>query len=81
MRTQLQRPRLNAEQQRALKMLADAGQDGPTEPTLLAHGFWHEMLAGFVLSGFAKVTTETIGPAIKVKRYRITAAGLKTIEE
>ncbi len=28
------------EQQRALEILADAGQNGATEATMLAYGFW-----------------------------------------
>jgi len=72
--------RLSAEQQRALKILAKAGQNGATEATLLAHGFWREMLAELVLAGLATVVTETIGPAIKVERYRITHDGRKALE-
>jgi len=73
-------PRLSAEQQRALKMLAGAGQKGAAEATLLTHGFWREMLAELVLARLATVVTETIGPAIKVERYRISRAGRKALE-
>jgi hypothetical protein len=41
------------------------------------------MLAGLVLAGLATVTTAFIragGPAMKVDRYRITAAGRRAIE-
>ena len=58
------------EQRRALEILADAGQHGATEATMLAHGFWRDMLAGLVLAGLATVVTETIragGPTIKVE--------------
>jgi hypothetical protein len=72
---------LTAEQRRALEILADAGRNGVSDATLLAYGFWHEMLSELVLAGFATVVTETIGPAIEVERYRITDAGRKAMEE
>ena len=77
-------PRLTAEQHRALEILADAGINGVTEATMLAHGFWRDMLAGLVLAGLATVVTETIragGPTIKVERYRITDDGCKALED
>ena len=74
-----EQPSLNAEQSRALKILADAGQDGLTETTLFVYGFWREMLAELVLAKLATVKAETIGPAIKVERYRVTAAGRRAI--
>jgi hypothetical protein len=73
---------LSAKQRRALNLLARI-PDGATEATLFAHGFWREMLAGLVLAGLATVTTAFIGaggPAMKVDRYQITAAGQKVIE-
>ena len=78
----MQQPRLSAEQRRALKLLARI-PGGATEATLFAHGFWREMLAEFVLAGLATVTTAFIragGPAMRVDRYRITAAGRRAIE-
>jgi hypothetical protein len=39
------------------------------------------MLSELVLVGLATVATETIIPAIKVERYRITDAGRRAIEE
>jgi hypothetical protein len=74
-----EQPSLNAELTRALKILAGAGQDGLTEATLFAYGFWPEMLAELVLAKLATVKAETIGPAIKVERYRVTAAGRRAI--
>jgi hypothetical protein len=56
---------------------------GATEVTLFAHGFWRELLAGLVLAGLATVTTAFMragGPAMRVDRYRITAAGRRAIE-
>jgi hypothetical protein len=82
MATPPEQPRLSAEQQRALKLLARI-PGGTTEATLLAHGFWREMLARLVLAGLATVTTAFIragGPAMRVDRYRITAAGRRAIE-
>jgi len=55
---------LSAEQRRALELLASIPV-GLTAATLLAHGFWNEMLAEFVTAGLATVVAETIGPAIK----------------
>ena len=82
MPTPTEQPRLSAEQQRALKLLARI-PGGATEATLFAHGFWREMLAGLVVTGLATVTTAFIragGPMMKVDRYRITAAGRRAIE-
>ncbi len=39
------------------------------------------MLAGLVLAGLATAVTETIGPAIKLERHGITAAGRRALEE
>ena len=75
---------MTREQRRALEILADAGSNGATEATMLAHGFWREMLAKLVLAGLATVMTETIrtgGPTIKVERYRITDDGRKALED
>jgi DNA-binding PadR family transcriptional regulator len=72
---------LNDEQQRALEILADAGRNGVSDATLPAHGFSLETLAGLVLAGLATAVTETVGPALKIERYRITDAGRKAIEE
>jgi hypothetical protein len=82
MPTPPEQPRLSAEQRRALKLLAKI-PGGATEATMFAHGFWREMLAGLILAGLATVITAFIragGPAMKVDRYRITAAGRRAIE-
>ena len=71
---------LSAEQRRALEILADAGRYGVSDATLLAYGFWHEMLSELVLAGLATVATETIGPVIEVERYRITDDGRKALK-
>jgi hypothetical protein len=72
---------LSAEQRYGLATLAAAGRNGVSDATLLADGFLLEMLRGLVLAGFATVVTETIGPAVKIERYRITDEGRKAIEE
>jgi hypothetical protein len=74
--------RLNAEQRRALELLASARQ-GATEALMLAHGFRREMLAKFVRGGLATMASEAMkagGQTIKVERYRITDAGRKAIK-
>jgi hypothetical protein len=76
-------PNLGAEQRRALEILVSAGQKGVTEAFMFAHGFWREMLEGLVLAGLTAVVTEPIrkrSPTIEVKRYRITAAGLRALK-
>jgi hypothetical protein len=82
MPTPPEQPPLSAEQRRSLKLLAKI-PGGATEATMFAYGFWREMLAGLVLAGLATVTTAFIragGPAMKVDRYRVTAAGRRAIE-
>jgi hypothetical protein len=77
-----EQPALDVEQRRALTLLARIA-GGATEATLFAHGFCREMLAGLVLAGLATVTTAFIragGPAMRVDRYRITAAGRRAIK-
>jgi hypothetical protein len=79
----MMQPRLSPERRRALEILADAGQNGTSEATMLTHGFWRDMLAGLVLAGLATVVTETVragGPSLKVERYRITDDGRRMIE-
>jgi hypothetical protein len=63
--------KLDAEQRRALNLLADAGPRGSTAAILMAHGFTAEMLAGLVRDGLATVATETVkagGRTIEVAR-------------
>jgi hypothetical protein len=68
---------LTADQRRAPRLLAQEAH-GVTEALMLAHGFRRAMLAGLVLAGLARVTTDTMraGAATgKVERYRITEIG------
>jgi hypothetical protein len=74
---------LGAEQRRALKLLADAGQQGCTGATLLGHGFSIGMLADLAWDGLATGHRETVTVGwrkIKVARIRITDAGRTAIE-
>jgi hypothetical protein len=71
-------PRLRAEQHRALAMLATAGRNGVTQPSLVAHGFGDAMLTGLVNRVLLIMTLEKIragGKMIEVVKVRITAAG------
>jgi hypothetical protein len=74
---------LNAEQRRALKLLASSGHGVNEELLVLGHGFSRRMLAGLVFAGLATVVTENVragGPATKVERYRTTDDGRKALE-
>ena len=73
---------LNAEQRRALELLA-GGPRGYTKARLLADGFTVDMLADVVREGLATAQRETLrvgGRTIRVERYRITDAGRRAIE-
>jgi hypothetical protein len=68
---------INAEQRRALAVLADTGRDGAAE-AIMAARFGVEVLAGLVRKGWARVDVETVragGHTFDVVRMRITAAG------
>jgi hypothetical protein len=70
--------RLNEEQRRALELLAGSPHGVPEELLVLGHGFSRRMLAGLVQRGLATARHEVVkagGQAIKVGRFRITAAG------
>jgi hypothetical protein len=71
-------PRLDAEQRRALAMLATAGRNGTTQALLSAHGFDASMIAGLVSHGLATITAEKVragGKLVAVVQVRITEAG------
>ena len=75
---------LNAQQFRALEILADAGSRGSTIDMLVANGFPAELLAGLVSDGLAMMQGETVkvgDRAIEVIRVRITEAGQSEIED
>jgi hypothetical protein len=69
---------LNAEQRRALVLLANADRNGATEQLLAAHGFGVPAIAGLVNEGLATLTREQVeadGKAVEVGRVRITKTG------
>jgi hypothetical protein len=77
---------LNADERRALAMLASAGHKGTTQTLLSANGFGGAMIAGLVDHGFATLTLERVKAAspwspepIEVGRVRITEAGRKAL--
>jgi hypothetical protein len=74
---------LNAEQRRALELLA-GGPRGYTKARLVADGFAIDTLADLVSEGLATAQRETLrvgGRTIRVERYRISDAGRTAIEE
>jgi hypothetical protein len=73
---------LNAEQRRALAMLANAGPNGATQALLSTYGFGAALVAGLVNQGFARLTPETIsagGKLVEVAMVRITEKGLDAL--
>ena len=76
-------PHLNAEQRRALEILAAARVHGCTGPALLDHGFCTGMLADLVRDGLATARLEskrTGKRKIAVARVRITDAEQMALE-
>jgi hypothetical protein len=75
--------RLGLKARRALDLLANISQ-GVTEARMHALGFSTTILAGLVRARLAtaeRVVIEPGGAPIKFERYRITAAGLKALED
>jgi hypothetical protein len=75
--------RLDVEQRRALKMLADIPRGVTEDLLLLAYGFDSDMIAGLVRAGLATARRETMragGKTTEVVRIRITDAGRRAIE-
>ena len=69
---------LNAEQRRALAMLANAGPNGATQVLLTAHGFGVALVAGLVNHGLATLRQEKVhagGKLVEVAKVRITEKG------
>jgi hypothetical protein len=72
---------LSEDQRGAPEMLAESRLC--TGATLLAHGFYVDMLAGLIRDGLAIARREPVrvdGKMIKVARLRITNAGRSAIE-
>jgi DNA-binding PadR family transcriptional regulator len=65
-------------------VLASSEHLGLTEAVMMAYGSSAAMLAGMSSDGFVTATVETVrigNRRIKVRRYRITDAGRKAIED
>ena len=80
----LNRPKVNADQRRALQLLADAGAQGRTGATLFAYGVRIDMLADLLREGFATARREPTKAGerqIEVARLRITAAGRRALND
>ncbi len=79
----LEEHQLSAEQRRALKLLADAGEHGCTGANLFNHGFSVRLFADLVSHGLATGHRETVRVGyrkIQVARIRITDAGRRALE-
>jgi hypothetical protein len=77
------KPRLSAEQWRALEMLNRSKRSGCTKTLLVAHGFTPATLLDLVRRGLADARTEIVtapGRTVEIVRVRITAAGRRAIE-
>ena len=73
---------LSPEQRRALVMLATSGDNGETQPFLVAHGFGGAMITGLVNRSLLIMTLEKIragGKMIEVAKVRITEAGREAL--
>jgi hypothetical protein len=78
------RPRLSRDRHHVLQVLASSEHLGLTEAVMMAYGSSASMLAGMLSDGFVTATVEKVrigNRAVKVRRYRIAAAGRKAIED
>jgi hypothetical protein len=76
------RPKITADQRRALELLADAGLQDCTGATLLAHGVRLDVLADLVRAGLVIAYREPMNAGqrqIDVARMRITNAGRREL--
>src|SRR5258708_18246477 len=67
-----------------LKILAGSGHLGITEAIMMAYGCSTATLVGMACDGFVTVVVDTVrvgDRTIKVRRFRITDAGRKAIED
>jgi hypothetical protein len=74
---------LNAEQRRALAMLAAAGLDGATQSLLGAHGFGASLVVGLIDRELVTITYERVrasGTIIDATKVRITDEEHRAIE-
>jgi hypothetical protein len=75
---------LNAEQRRALAMLATTGFDGATQSLLSAHGFGVSLVVGLVDRGLVKIMYERVragGTIIDATKVRVTVEGRRALIE
>jgi hypothetical protein len=71
-------PRLNADQRRALAILAASGQNGVTRSLLIANGYGVVMINALVSQELATLTYEKAlvgGKFIEIAKVRITKTG------
>jgi hypothetical protein len=74
---------ISKEQRQALTMLLEAGPNGYTDATLLAHGFKIELLIGLARDGFTATAFERVTEGrltVDVARIKITDAGRRAIQ-
>jgi hypothetical protein len=85
--TTIRKRRLSPQPRRTLELLRLLATSpyGATEALLVrVHGFDGDMVAGLVRAGLATAERETVNAgskAIEVVRLKVTAAGLRAIEE
>jgi hypothetical protein len=79
----LNRPKVDADQRRALELLAVAGLQDCTGATLLAHGVRIDVLVCLVRAGLVTAYREPTNAGqrqIEVARMRMTNAGRRALE-
>jgi hypothetical protein len=75
--------RLSPSRRRALELLANSPDGATNELLVVINGISPDIIAGLVRTRLATVRHETVKSAtkaIRVKRYRITKAGLMALE-
>jgi hypothetical protein len=75
------KPSLNADQRRALRLLASS-PDGCPEALFLAHGFTANLVEALITAGFVAAETRHMragGRVVVVQRLQITDAGRQAI--
>jgi hypothetical protein len=73
---------INAEQRRALRVIAEAEPEGATQATLEAHGFKLQLAIDLIKAGFANARIEAVRagePTIRVARVVLTSAGRRAL--
>ena len=78
-----QKHRLSPSRRRALELLANSPDGVTKESLVLANGISADIIAGLVRTKLATVRYETVragSETIRLKRYRITNAGLMALQ-